>query len=71
MKKHCAICGRKYSGQEIYCGRCGRLLEMEPNRCSAKKTELCRTARLAEDDRYCPYCREPATYVMVELDGEW
>lgn len=71
MKKHCPNCSRKYYGREIYCGRCGSLLERAPNRCSANKTELCRTARLSDDDRFCPFCREPTTFSLEEKDGEW
>ena len=71
LKKKCQICGKKYAGREIYCGRCGALLESDPNRCSANKTEYCKSARLDPEDRYCPFCREPTTYALAERDGEW
>ena len=73
--KHCPKCDRKYYGREIYCSRCGVLLERErePNRCSANKTELCGTARLDDEDRFCPYCGASATYLLIEDDEfqEW
>ena len=71
MRKLCPDCGRKYKGREVYCGRCGALLEFEPNRCSANKTELCQSARLEPDDKYCPFCRAPTTYALIERDGKW
>ncbi|MBR3554748.1 MAG: hypothetical protein IKN89_02435 [Oscillospiraceae bacterium] len=70
MKKKCPVCGKEYRGREVYCGRCGALLEIEPNRCSANKTEYCRSARLDPEDRYCPFCREPSTYALKKKDGE-
>ena len=71
MRKKCPTCGRKYTGREIYCGRCRSLLEIEPNRCSAKKTEFCLTARLTEEDMYCPFCGEPSTWKLAMQDGDW
>lgn len=71
MVKRCLTCNRKYIGLEIYCGRFGSLLEKEPNRCSADKTELCKTAQLSDEDRYCPFCREPTTYALAMKDGNW
>ena len=68
MLKHCPKCDRKYYGREIYCSRCGILLEREPNRCSANKTELCGTAKMDEEDRFYPYCGAPATYGLAGRD---
>lgn len=71
MKKHCPSCGRTYTGQEVFCGKCGVLLEREKNRCSTNRTELCRGARLEDDDLFCPYCGEPTTFARSRKDGKW
>ncbi len=71
MIKNCPTCKRKYIGREIYCTRCASLLKIEPNRCSEMKTEMCKTARLNEKDKYCPYCASMTTYAAAESDGEW
>lgn len=71
MLKKCPQCKRSYTGREIYCTRCGVLLEKEVNACSEMKTELCTSAKLNEKDRYCPYCCSPTTYALATADGDW
>ena len=65
MKKTCPICGKKYFGREVYCGRCG--VELRPES-EERSCPFC-DARLKPWDRYCPVCREPITYAPAMKVG--
>lgn len=60
--KRCPTCGKRYSGLESYCTKCGIPLVKDENRCSEMKTELCRHRVYDDDDIYCCYCGSLTTY---------
>ena len=68
MKKICPTCKREYSEIENYCTKCGIELVKEPNKCSEKKTALCKNRIYADDDKYCSICGSPTTYAKELLE---
>lgn len=65
------MCGKKYRGREVYCGRCGALLEIEPNKCSAEKHPLCKGRTVPDNQKYCIYCGALTNYALKKKDGKW
>ena len=68
VKKICPTCKRQYTDLECFCRDCGIQLVKNPNRCSERKTAMCKDAVFEDEARYCSYCGAPTVYAKPLID---